>query len=189
MARRSTRAVSGVCLAVSLAWVDPGERHPAICLTKKEAVSLGTLLSWGMGVVKTSMGCLSLPPALPPVWSEETPPNNLAPMFTSPHRPVPSSQLFSGHTSPPLEQEECWEARCLVPHTRGLAHSRCSARSRCSADTCTHLGSIFWRDCWFYKGQVMDFCNWDQCRQPGGHGGYWKRLNFVTTYVFLFFFF
>lgn len=94
-----------------------------------------------MGVLKPAQAaCLSLPPALPPVWREETPPNNLAPMFTSPHMPVPSSQLFRGHTPRPLEQEEPWEALCLVPHTRGLAHSRCSARSRCSADTCTHLG-------------------------------------------------
>lgn len=43
-------------MAVSLAWVDAGERHPAIYLTKKEAVSLGTILSWGMGMVKTNTG-------------------------------------------------------------------------------------------------------------------------------------
>lgn len=71
-------------------------------------VSLGRT-PWGMGVVKTSTACLS-----PPVWREETPPSNLAPVFTSPHVPVPSSQLFIGHTSPSLEQEEPWEALYLV---------------------------------------------------------------------------
>lgn len=53
--------------AVSLAWVDPQRSPP---------VSLGTVLSWGMGVVKTSTGRLSLPPALPTGWREKTPPNN-----------------------------------------------------------------------------------------------------------------
>lgn len=131
---------------------------------------------WGMRGVKTSTGCLSLPLALPPVWREETPPSNLAPVFTSPHVPVPSSQLFIGHTSPPLEQEP-WEALYLVSPTWVW-------RTVGAQQTPAHVWEASFGESVGSTKVVMGFCSWDQCGGGETHRVL-KHLNLVTFFFFL----